>query len=198
MDYCYLSSRSGEDDPAQAGSSERALARLACVRLMARRLGVPADAARFDIVSKDGLGRGVRPMPFYLGRPLPFDVSISHVPGAAIATLAMCAGDRVGVDLTPIGDVGRGTLLPWLTATERHLLGEEGPPRRGLLAALWAGKEASYKALQRGEAFDPARTEVARLEDGSWQGRFAGRRCALRFLTLDAHILGFAEWHREQ
>lgn len=70
-------------------------------------------------------------------------LSLGHRDGRAIAAAATAAGCRVGVDVERAAAVPAGWLRYFATAAERA-----GGPATG--AALWALKEAAWKALSLG------------------------------------------------
>jgi phosphopantetheinyl transferase len=102
------------------------------------------------------------------GRRLPWSLSIAHTDGAVLVALGRTPGVRVGVDLVEPVVLPRGFGELWLTTAERRWLGDSQP---GLVATLWAIKEAVYKAAGGGRPFTPQTIEVLPHPPGGFVSR---------------------------
>ncbi|HET9017309.1 MAG TPA: 4'-phosphopantetheinyl transferase superfamily protein [Thermomicrobiaceae bacterium] len=142
------------------------LGRLLAKELIQERLGLSVAVSSIAIHSRDGAGRAVRPWAMLDGRPLPLCLSIAHT-DRSVAAACVGAPVTVGVDLTPVGALGSGAAPLWFSGAERAWCAGEGEVVGALRrAALWAVKEAGYKATNRGEAFAPRRYEVRQNAGG--------------------------------
>jgi hypothetical protein len=113
---------------------------------------------RIEVRSGGARGRRLRPRLLVDGRLMPWSLSISHTERAVLAVLAVASGISVGADLVEPECYGRGFAELWFTPAERDYLRSDGD--RGLAAALWAAKEAVFKATSRGEPFRPQSLEI--------------------------------------
>lgn len=138
-----------------AGRPQMAV-REAAVRDAARTLGLPG-VERLRLASLLPSGR---PIGLVDGVRAPGGISISHVGD----WLAVAVADRatVGIDLVDSASAGRG-LDHWFDAAQRDLAeavdagcGVAGCGR----AALWAGREAAFKAAALDAPFAPAAIQV--------------------------------------
>ncbi len=116
------------------------------------------DPARIEICSGPARGKGFRPRVAVDGRQQSWSLSIAHTEKAVLVVLAADRRAAVGADLVEPGRYGRGFLELWFTPLEQSRLRDAGCP--GLTAAVWAAKEAVYKAVNRGEPFRPQTLEV--------------------------------------
>jgi 4'-phosphopantetheinyl transferase EntD len=124
--------------------------------------------ADLEIESRDSAGRSIRPRACWSGRPLSWVISIAHSDRAVLAAVAP-PSVAVGVDLTPAEQrFERGFAECWFTAEERA--GFDGDNDSTVLLA-WAIKEATYKAINCGERFEPRRFHVERRTGGAWTCR---------------------------
>lgn len=108
-----------------------------------------------DIASRDSFGRSVAPRVCIGGRTWTGALSISHAGDHSVIAIDSRAGHRIGVDIVLDQDssTDRATAT-WFSEEERlWTLADNNGRRR--VAQLWATKEASYKALHRGEPFVP-------------------------------------------
>jgi phosphopantetheinyl transferase len=168
----WLSSRE-QADMARIRDSRRREAwlagRIVVKQLLAERLThQPSEGvslAELEIVSRDAAGRKIRPQACLAGRQLCWTLSISHSDRAVLAAVAP-AGVAVGVDLAPSEQrLGRGFWELWFSPEERRWLNDQ--KCQSVLAA-WAVKEAAYKALNRGEPFEPRGWKVEPCASGGW------------------------------
>jgi len=176
-------------------------------------LGLAADDPRsIELVSRDASGRGVAPQVRLGGRRQPCSLSISHTDRAAVAALSTMPDVRVGVDLVELGRpptgrnwsvetsggaVGRAAvfdaLRPWLTAEERAWADARGP---FAAAALWAAKEAAYKALGAGKGFAPRQFVIRPQRRGRftchWRSAEGGPACTIVLRPIHGHLMATA------
>lgn len=103
-----------------------------------------------NIVSRNDLGQGIRPILYEQEQRIDRDISISHTDDAVFVVLADRPGCRVGCDLVHLGSV-----MPMMARLFSH--NDEDlatDPHRA--DRFWAVKEAAYKAGNNGQAFAPA------------------------------------------
>jgi len=117
--------------------------------------GVPT---RLEIRSGGARGKRLRPRLLVDGRLMPWSLSIAHTERAVLVVLAGASGLSVGADLVEPGCYGRGFVELWFTPAERERL--RSASDQGLAGAIWAAKEAVFKATSRGEPFRPQRLEI--------------------------------------
>lgn len=140
-----------------------------------------AVSLEIDIASRDTFGRSIAPRVCVRGRTWPGALSISHAGEHVAIAIDSRPGHRVGVDVVAIQDQAawnNAALATWFSDDEQAWIqAGENPARQA--AQLWAVKEASYKASQRGESFIPtdwpslkyltektsSRLELAELDD---------------------------------
>ncbi len=109
-----------------------------------------------EIASRNGFGQGIRPELTVRGVPANVTLSLSHAETMICAGIGLSRGNRLGVDVTPIGKITPAVIRQFFTREERRLL-EGKSDREGLPECLWSAKEAAYKALNEGEPFMPNR-----------------------------------------
>lgn len=143
-----------------------AYGRLAAKRLL--RVPLADTVSPADICILPRIPRG-RPCPTLDGRALPWGISIAHSERFAVAGLGT---GPVGVDVTNPIRTGEGFLQNWFTPREREWVGAEA-------AAVWALKEAVYKAVNRGERFVPRAVEIQR-QNGRYACAYHGVPLGLR------------------
>ncbi len=98
-----------------------------------------------------------------------WDLSISHTDQWAAAALSTEIDCRVGIDIVESQSTTHSGLSFWLTPGEQQLLAtsaDAGDMQPVTLPLLWSIKEATYKAVSRGEPFSPAMWDVGCSEDG--------------------------------
>lgn len=103
-----------------------------------------------EIQSRDNQGRAVRPEVRLEGRPHACSLSISHSQRGVLVAICDDPGISLGVDLAHVEPYGAAFLQMWFTPEEREWLEQTGSMHA---AAIWAAKEAVYKANNRGEGF---------------------------------------------
>jgi len=159
------------------------------------RLGAWGAAAprRIEILSRDGLGRAVRPRVLVEGRVQPWALSLAHSDRFVLVIFCEEPGAAVGVDVAPIRPPGAGFLGFWFTPRERAWIrarANQGPRRA---ATLWAVKEAFYKAVNAGERFAPGRIEVRVDRPGRYAVRCEGSRpggpCEVQVAAAGGEVL---------
>jgi phosphopantetheinyl transferase len=141
------------------------------------------DPAQIDILTRDHRGRGVRPRVLTRLHDLQLSLSISHTELGVLAALSKSNRLSVGVDLVP-------RLLPaqdgfqglWFTPRERQWV-EHDP--QGRTAVLWAVKEAVYKAINKGQSWNPRHIEVRRQGRSEFECSYRGRRLSGLSISLD-------------
>jgi phosphopantetheinyl transferase len=132
------------------------LGRVLAKQLVRSLLAPSAEPSALSIFSRNGLGRGTQPRVFLYGRALDCSLSIAHAGGVVLVGLGTGPQFSVGVDVTAPFQPTQGFLDLFVTPRERA-----GVEAGSLNAArLWAVKEAAYKALNRGEPFEPRGIEV--------------------------------------
>jgi phosphopantetheinyl transferase len=144
--------------------------RLLAKRLIAGRL-VGEDSKDFPVWTYAHIeihSAGARPWASVAGRTLDGALSIAHTRRGVLVALGGRADISLGVDLVEPGRLGPGFADVWFTPAERRRWLADGDSRRP--AIIWAIKEAVYKALNRGEAFEPRRIEVISLGPGAAVG----------------------------
>ncbi|MFO1093173.1 MAG: 4'-phosphopantetheinyl transferase superfamily protein [Planctomycetaceae bacterium] len=119
----------------------------------------------WEVLSSDGHGRGRAPRVLREGRACSCHVSLAHAGDVVWGAISHAAQVRVGIDVVADRPLSHGACELWFTRRERVRL---CPSEGRLSPALWGGKEAVYKALNRGEPFVPAEFEVDRDCQGRW------------------------------
>jgi phosphopantetheinyl transferase len=149
-------------------------------RLLAKELILATGADRLlpghlapdeiEIHSRDGLGRSVRPRALVRGRLQPWCLSIAHSDAAVMVALAQGPGWFIGVDLVSFQLDASESLSRWFSYSERRFVDRGAAAERGRrAAAVWAAKEAAYKAVGGATGFRPERIEARMTSDASSQ-----------------------------
>lgn len=182
----------------QGRAGEWLAGRILVKRWLAEKLEPGVRPAEITVVSTDGFGRSVAPRAFWRGRMLPERFSIAHAAGMVLVTLASRPGVRVGADVVPLQAVAPRRLAMWMTPAEtawvNSATSELSVWRAG---ALWACKEAVYKAVNRTEAFRPAEISVERRDGDVWQANASGQISHVRPIELGGYV-GAAATFEEQ
>lgn len=156
--------------------------RLAAKQVVQRLVGGEAlELSAIEIYSQDACGRGKRPAVRVAGRPASWRLSIAHTDRGALAGACLRPHAAIGVDLVPLGWDERRVARFWFTPAEQAWLA--GGTVWGT-AAVWAAKEAAYKAAGGEEPFRPHAIEIFPLPSG----RLAARHRAQCWPTLQVHI----------
>lgn len=115
-----------------------------------------ASPLEIDIASRDTFGRSTAPRVCINGQAWRGSLSISHAGQHVVVAIDARPGHRVGVDVVLIQDHfwNEGMLASWFSADEQSWIRATHETARRA-ARLWAIKEATYKAAQRGESFIP-------------------------------------------
>lgn len=108
-----------------------------------------------------------RPVASSGSRVLPVAVSISHLPGIAVAAASVIA-DGVGIDVVE-GGRDASALGFWFGARERDWAAATAPQR------VWGAKEAAFKAAGIDDGFHPGEVEVTDDGDDRFRWRLADR-----------------------
>jgi phosphopantetheine--protein transferase-like protein len=168
----------------EAGRNQWLLGRIAAkdaVRAFAaRRHGLRLCAADVEIVTDDdGRPRVTGAWVERIGRP-PL-VSLSHVPGLAVAAAADAGRYQgVGIDVERLGRVKGDFAELAFGLAERDLLESTGPAQDEWALRCWCAKEALAKALGRGFLGDPQALVIREIdrETGRVRLALAGRLAA--------------------
>lgn len=168
--------------------------RLAAKQVVRRLVGQEGlELSAIEIHSRDRYGRGGPPAVRIEGQPARWRLSIAHTQRGALAAACLCPYVPIGVDLVP-GDWGdRSVIRFWFTPAERAWLAEG---TGWGAAAVWAAKEAAYKAAGRGDSFRPQAIEVRPLPSGRLAVRYRGLPhwpdLEIRIEALDGHVAAVA------
>ena len=167
--------------------------------LILRRVGASpgargaGDPGCVEILSRDGLGRAIRPRVLVGGRIQPWALSLAHSDRFVLAVLSREPGAAVGVDVTPVRPPGAGFLYLWFTPWERAWIRAQGGRGPRCAATLWAVKEAFYKAVNAGERFAPNRIDVRIDPAGRYAVRCGGSRpggpCEVRVAAAGDEVM---------
>jgi phosphopantetheinyl transferase len=131
--------------------------------------------AEIQIHSRDSLNRATRPRVLSHGQLQAWSLSIAHSDQSVLVALSVAPRVSVGVDVTPVQALSDGFVDMWLTPWERQWLhNQRDQGKLSMASALWAVKEAFYKAVNVGEGFAPCRIEVCPRVCGGYGLRFAG------------------------
>jgi len=117
--------------------------------------------------------RRERPQISIAGRRLSQSLSITHTSRGVMVALATHSSLRVGVDLVEAKIFTPGFIRYWFTEAEQNWILQNGQPDQ--VAAIWAMKEALYKACNEGEGFSPRSIQVLPSPSGSYSCRYAGK-----------------------
>ena len=140
------------------------------------------EPQQIEILSKNSMGKSVRPRVSVAGKPQPWSFSISHTDEVVFVALSLSPNISIGVDLCQPDrhrDIFADT---WFTNSELSYLRGAGSDE---LWRLWAIKESVYKACNRGEPFAPRRVRIGVSEGRyccTYHDRFLGDD-----LTIDCH-----------
>lgn len=168
--------------------------RLAAKQLVRGLLGRANVAlSSIEICSRDARGRGVRPALRIAGQPGPWILSLAHTARGALAATTLRPDQSIGVDLVPRDLDAERLARNWFTPSELRWLSKGqgyGP------AAVWAAKEAAYKAAGCGEPFRPRRIQIYPLASGQWSARYEGSKpwpaLEIHIQALDGHLAAVA------
>lgn len=119
---------------------------------------IDATPLEIDIASRDTFGRGTVPRVCVRGRTWPGSLSISHAGEHVAVAIDSRHGHRIGIDVVVIQDRAAwsdGALETCFSDDEQAWI-RTGDNLARRAARLWAVKEATYKATQRGESFAPS------------------------------------------
>ena len=137
------------------------------------RLRHPSGTVEIQSVEA-GPARG---RPFYTidGHEGPYGLSLAHAAGVAVAALAPCAGERIGIDLEPVFE--RDESFEGVAFSRREIaalraIGRE--ERAGAATAAWVLKECLLKAIGTGLRVPLTQIEV-RPAALRWRGELDGR-----------------------
>ena len=111
----------------------------------------------YDVVTRNGLGRGTQPRIYLRGQMLPWRLSLSHTDRMLALGISHERHSRVGVDLVDPAELNSGALQMWCTPRERTAIENLGLEA---FARIWGMKEALYKAVNYGEPFCPLNFEI--------------------------------------
>ncbi len=137
-------------------------------RLLAGNSTTPATLRRWEIVSRASARRGCRPVVRRDDVIQTASLSLAHSDPAIAAAVGEVSGGHVGVDVVPRQKLPAGFAACWFSEPERSLLSQQD----WSLADGWAVKEASFKAVNRGESFRPRQIAIAHI---------TGDECAVEY-----------------
>jgi phosphopantetheinyl transferase len=143
------------------------------------------------ILSRDRRQLGTKPRVLLDGRQLDVQLSISHSQRGALAALVSDGRAALGIDLCERGALTAGMLRLWFTSAEHDWI--RGDASRAAVA--WAIKEAVFKAVADGAAWNPRLCEVVPQAGGGFQCRFQSvvvRSSQLRVWEIDTHVAALA------
>ena len=152
----------------------------------ARSEGEDPVADAWEIASRDARGHAMRPRITHGGRHLPWSLSISHSDDAVLVAVSTRPGTNVGVDLVPMRALGRGFAATWFTAHERAWCGDGEDPWRA--SAIWAVKEALYKAAGGGDPFVPNNWPVSTTTENTVALGLSVGDASVRLRRLCGHV----------
>lgn len=141
-------------------------------RLLARRtIAWKHPGTDVAILSLNAESRSDRPRVLVDGKDPGWSLSISHTDRGMLVAFADDGRTEVGADLVVPERFAPSFLAAWFTGDERRdLVGATDFDA----AAVWAVKEAVYKACQHGEGFAPRRIEVVRRPGRKFACRWFG------------------------
>ena len=119
---------------------------------------------RIEVLPRLIDGLSTRPVLIIDGTVTAIPTSLSHTTAGVLAAVAHCREFELGVDLVTQVHPRLGFLRLWFTEHERAWLARR--PEFVMLA--WGAKEATYKAVQRGERFVPQAFEVRLANDDAF------------------------------
>lgn len=154
--------------------------------------GGGADFRDLAILSTDASGRRNRPQIFLRGQSLRLRLSLAHSERYVYATVGSGSAG-FGVDVAEAADLKTSFTVAWFTPSERKFL--DAAPDRAAGLRIWTAKEASYKACQSGESFDPRRCEVRPGDAHSGYTTYHGpipRRCQVRWVDFGVGVRALA------
>jgi len=108
---------------------------------------------RYEIISRNTAGRGIRPQLNVDGIASERTISISHAGDMVFVGIGLSPRILFGLDLTPLNAVSPVVVRSFFSESEKQLIAE--CHNQCFAERLWCAKEASYKALCRTESFIP-------------------------------------------
>ncbi len=143
------------------------------------------DLRRIEILPQKHNSLSTRPLLMFDGESTNFAVSLSHSDCGVLAGIADPLELNMGVDLVEERPVRDGFLKLWFTRNEQDFL----RTRRDLAMRFWGAKEASYKAIQKGERFVPTAFEVG-VSDNDWHCycRESNRACRIDVTSVGLSV----------
>lgn len=147
--------------------------------------------AEIQILSRNGLGRAIRPRIMLRGQLQDWSLSISHSDQSVLVALSEVPRVSIGTDVSLMQMQIEGFVNMWLTPWERRWVRNVGDLR--LVSMLWAIKEAFYKAINVGEPFTPSRIEVRPCTLNGYSLRFdgaePGKVCKVHIPEIDEQVV---------
>jgi len=138
--------------------------------------------------------RRERPQVSIAGRRISRSLSITHTSRGVMVALATLPDLQVGVDLVEAKSFSVGFLRYWFTEAEQNWIRQDSQPDQ--VAAIWAMKEALYKACNEGEGFSPHTIQVLPSPSGSYSCSYAGQplkaSCQMRSWQIDQQTAALA------
>ena len=123
---------------------------------------------RIELLPRMIDGLSTRPVLVVDGAVTAIPISLSHATAGVLAAVAHRPEIQLGVDLVTQVHPRVGFLRLWFTEYEQTWLARR--PELAMLA--WGAKEATYKAVQRGERFVPLACEVTLIDDDAFRCRY--------------------------
>jgi phosphopantetheinyl transferase len=164
-------------------------------RLLSRALLVETfsldSGCQLQILSRDDRNLGVSPRVLLEGRELDCGLSIAHSQRGVLVAVSAARSISVGVDLCDALVATPGFLRLWFTAAEQNWIQADS----SRAATAWATKEAVYKAMGQGAAWNPREIELLSAADGGYACRYQGRpveSLTLVVCELDGHVAAIA------
>lgn len=163
--------------------------RLLSRELLAEAFSLDSDQ-KLQILSRDDRNLGVSPRVLIEGRELNCGLSIAHSQRGVLVAVSAARSLAIGVDLCEGLVATPGFLRLWFTAAEQNWIQADS----SRAATVWAIKEAVYKALSQGAAWNPREVEVLPAAESSFACRYQGRKVplTLNVFELDRHVAAIA------
>lgn len=125
-----------------------------------------------SILSQNEQQESVAPTVLIDGMEQPGSLSISHTKRGAWAGICLDQYLRLGVDLAVIEQFSDAFVKTWMTQAEQELIQDNLAKRNETIAIIWAIKEATYKACNTGEAYQPHRCHVSQRDGAKFECRY--------------------------
>ncbi|MEZ6049045.1 MAG: 4'-phosphopantetheinyl transferase superfamily protein [Planctomycetaceae bacterium] len=126
------------------------------------------------IQTRNDQRQGIRPLIHYQNQLLPGCFSLTHSDSRVAVDWSEEPGISIGIDLITPASISP-TQFDWaLTDSEKTII-QGGGDSTQLTSAIWALKEATYKAAnQQGEGFNPQQVTLNQNAAGEWYAHYRG------------------------